>query len=171
MTQPFYPWLMLNQRKLKGEVSLYHWPPVWLVWNHLYGNWQFWFLFAKQNNPNQSNRRSTVQWYFPLQYSLVKPMPNDLVHALLSQCTLAVHRHLRKIYWLMAHTACLVCLVIAVSGRSKNALGRGSASSGHITNLEQSRFSFDIYVAISLCVHATISLMHIHTRFLCNFCL
>ncbi len=28
-------------------------------------NWQFCFLFAKQINPNQSNRRSTVQWYFP----------------------------------------------------------------------------------------------------------
>ncbi len=27
-------------------------------------------LFAKQTNPNQSNRRSSVQWYFPLQYSL-----------------------------------------------------------------------------------------------------
>jgi hypothetical protein len=24
------------------------------------------FLFAKQTNPNQSNRRSTVQLYFPL---------------------------------------------------------------------------------------------------------
>ncbi len=22
---------------LKGEVSLFHWPPVWLVWNQLYG--------------------------------------------------------------------------------------------------------------------------------------
>jgi hypothetical protein len=41
----------------KGEVSLYHWPPVWLVWNQLYDNWQFLFLFAKQTNPNQSNRR------------------------------------------------------------------------------------------------------------------
>jgi len=51
---------------LKGEVSLYHWPPVWLVWNRLYGNWQLLFLIAKQINPNQSNRRSTVQWYFPL---------------------------------------------------------------------------------------------------------
>jgi hypothetical protein len=29
-------------------------------------NWQFLFLFAKQTNPNQSNRRSMVQWYFPL---------------------------------------------------------------------------------------------------------
>jgi len=51
---------------LKGEVSLYCWPPVWLVWNQLYDNWQFLFLFAKQTNPNQSTRRSTVQWYFPL---------------------------------------------------------------------------------------------------------
>jgi hypothetical protein len=24
------------------------------------------FLFAKQTNTNQSNRRSMVQWYFPL---------------------------------------------------------------------------------------------------------
>jgi len=61
----------LVQGILKGEVSLYHWPPVWLVWNQLYSNWKFLFLFAKQTNPNQSNRRSTVHWYFPLQYSLV----------------------------------------------------------------------------------------------------
>jgi hypothetical protein len=50
-----------NQGKLKGEVSLYHWPPVWLVWNQLYDYCQFLFLFAKQTNPNQSNKRSTVQ--------------------------------------------------------------------------------------------------------------
>ncbi len=55
-----------------GEVSLYHWPPVWLVWNQLYDNWQFLFLFIKQANPNQSNRRSTVHWYFPRQCSLVQ---------------------------------------------------------------------------------------------------
>ena len=42
----------LLQGILKGEVSLYHWPPVWLVWNQLYDNWQFLFLFAKQTNPN-----------------------------------------------------------------------------------------------------------------------
>ncbi len=35
---------------LKGEVSLYHWPPVWLVCNQLYDNGQFLFLFAKQTN-------------------------------------------------------------------------------------------------------------------------
>ncbi len=40
----------------------------------------------------------------------------------------------------MAHTACLVSLVSSVSGRSKNALGRGSASSVDITKLEQSIF-------------------------------
>jgi hypothetical protein len=45
----------------------------------------------------------------------------------------------------MACTACLVHLVGTVSGRSKNALGKGSTSSGHITKLEQSRFSLDIY--------------------------
>ncbi len=54
-----------DQGILKGEVSLYHWPPVWLVWNQLYDNRQFLFLFAKQTYLNQSNRRSMVQWYFP----------------------------------------------------------------------------------------------------------
>ncbi len=56
----------LDQGILKEEVSLYHWPPVWLVWNQLNDNWQLLFLFAKQTIPNQSNRRSMVQWYFPL---------------------------------------------------------------------------------------------------------
>ncbi len=56
--------ILLYQEIHKGEVSLYHWPPVWLVWNWLYDYWQFLYLFAKQANPNQSNRRSSVQWYF-----------------------------------------------------------------------------------------------------------
>ncbi len=55
----------LGQGTLEGEVSLYCWPPVWLVWNQLYDCWHFSFLFAKQANPNRSNRRSTIQWYFP----------------------------------------------------------------------------------------------------------
>jgi hypothetical protein len=55
------------------------------------------------------------------------------------------NRHLRKIDWLMALTACLVCIVSTVSGRYKNALGKGTASSGHITKLEQSTFLLVIY--------------------------
>ncbi len=31
---------VFEQGILKGEASLYHWPPVWLVWNQLYDNWQ-----------------------------------------------------------------------------------------------------------------------------------
>ncbi len=62
----------LRQGILKGEVSLYHWPPAWLVWNQLHDYWQYLFLFVKQTNPNQSNRRSMVHWYFPLQYSLAE---------------------------------------------------------------------------------------------------
>jgi hypothetical protein len=58
--------LQFAQGILKGEVSLFHWPPVWLVWNQLYDNWNFLILFAKQTTPNQWNRRSMVQWYFPL---------------------------------------------------------------------------------------------------------
>ncbi len=75
MVLPFFPdkvldWMVSaktkNQGILKGEVSLYHWPSVGLVWNQLYDYWQFLFLFSKQTNPNQPNRRSMVQWYFPL---------------------------------------------------------------------------------------------------------
>jgi hypothetical protein len=54
--------------------------------------------------------------------------------------TLSIPWTSKKIDSLMAHTACLVCLVSTVSGLSKNALGRGNASNGHITKLEQSRY-------------------------------
>jgi hypothetical protein len=40
----------------------------------------------------------------------------------------------------MARTTCLVCLVSTVSDWYKRTLGRGSASSGHITKLEQYTF-------------------------------
>ncbi len=38
----------INQGILKGEVSLYHWPPVWLVWNQLYANWNLCFYLQKR---------------------------------------------------------------------------------------------------------------------------
>ncbi len=57
-TQPSF--ITVAFQLLQGILKLYHWPPIWLVWNQLYDNWQFLFLFAKQTNPNQSNRRSTV---------------------------------------------------------------------------------------------------------------
>ncbi len=60
-----YGYFKFKQGVLKGNV-LYYWPPVWPLWNQLYDNWQFLFLFAKQANPNRSDRRSMVQWYFPL---------------------------------------------------------------------------------------------------------
>jgi len=44
----------------------------------------------------------------------------------------------------MAHTACLVCLISTVSGRSKKSQNCG-ASSGHITKLKQSIYK--IYMA------------------------
>ncbi len=58
-------WANLNPGNTKEEVSLYRWPPVWLLWNQLYDNWQFMFYFSKQSNPKQSNRRSMVEWFFP----------------------------------------------------------------------------------------------------------
>jgi hypothetical protein len=49
-----------NQEILKGEISLYRWPPVWLVWNQLYDNWQYLCFFAKWTNPNS---QTGDQWY------------------------------------------------------------------------------------------------------------
>jgi hypothetical protein len=45
----------------------------------------------------------------------------------------------------MAHTAYLVCFIGTVNGHSKKKRKKCGASSWHITNLEQSIFSFDIY--------------------------
>ncbi len=50
---------------LKGEVSLYCWPPVWLVWNQLYNNWQFLFLFAKQTNPKPVKHEVNITVILP----------------------------------------------------------------------------------------------------------
>ncbi len=52
----------VGQGILKGEVSLYCWPPVRLIWNQLYDNWQLLFLFAKQSNskPVKQEVNSTV---------------------------------------------------------------------------------------------------------------
>ncbi len=44
---------------LKGEVSLYRWPSVWLVWNQLHHCWQF--CFYLQNRLIQTSQ--TGQWY------------------------------------------------------------------------------------------------------------
>jgi len=54
------PDLKLKQGILKGKISLYHWPPVWQVWNQQYDNWQFLYLFANQTNPTN---QTGGQWY------------------------------------------------------------------------------------------------------------
>ncbi len=48
---------------LKGEVSLYHWSPVWLVWNQLQDNWQFVFICKNrliQTRPVEQEVNGTV---------------------------------------------------------------------------------------------------------------
>ncbi len=61
----------------------------------------------------------------------------------------AEHRHLSNIDCLMACTACLVCFISTVNGRSiKKKPIKTSTSSRHITNLKQSILeTFDIYFA------------------------
>ncbi len=50
----------LEPGNTKGEVSLYHWPPVWLVWMQLYDNRHF--CFYLQNRLIQTNQTGG-QWY------------------------------------------------------------------------------------------------------------
>ncbi len=52
--------LKLRQGILKVKVSLYHWPPVWLVWNQLYDNWQF--MFYLQNRLIQTSQTGGQQY-------------------------------------------------------------------------------------------------------------
>jgi hypothetical protein len=49
-----------RQGILKGEVSMYRWPPVLLVWNQLYDNWHF--CFYLQNRLIQTSQ-TEGQWY------------------------------------------------------------------------------------------------------------
>ncbi len=55
-----------NQGILNGKVSQYSWPPVWLVCISLFCKQKQKLSVVLQLIPNQSNWRSTVQWYFPL---------------------------------------------------------------------------------------------------------
>ncbi len=84
-------------------------------------------------------------------------------------CLYTHHRHLSNIDCLMAHTACLVCFISTVNGRSKKIKKKPwkmGSSSGHITNLKQSILeTFDIYdththTFIYLCY--VLYMIHIH---------
>ncbi len=86
--------IYLCQGILKGEVSLYLWPPVWLVWNQLYDYWQFLLLFAKQAISSQSNRRSTVQWYFP-HYSRAISIPCLCLFSIFYGCWVLASSYLK----------------------------------------------------------------------------
>ncbi len=59
-----------DQGMLKGEVSLYHWPPIWMVWISLLCKLKQKLSVVIQLIPNKSNRRSTVLVILP---SLVFP--------------------------------------------------------------------------------------------------
>ncbi len=61
----------------------------------------------------------------------------------------------------MSCTACLIHLISTVSGYCINALGRGSASSGHITKLEQSTFP---WISMASC-HLLQSYENCHNKY------
>ncbi len=66
-----------GQGILRGEVSLYHWPPVWMVlessvWRLLF----FLFLFAKQTSPNhRSMYTDTSSFSIPWWGQISQPSP------------------------------------------------------------------------------------------------
>ncbi len=67
-----------------GEVSLYRWPPAWLVWISLFCKLKQNLSVVLQLIPNQSNRRSTVQWYFPCLVfpgSIFKSFPGQVIES------------------------------------------------------------------------------------------
>ncbi len=72
-----------------------------------------------------------------------------MVEALLCSLGRLYHRHLRKIDWLLACTACLVCIISTVSGCRKKLKMPSEDSSGHITKLKQSilfRYLWTVWV-------------------------
>jgi len=63
-------WLSWSREHLWGEASLYGWPPVWPVGNVCPCSTKIQCTQHKRTFPNQSNRRSAVQWYFPFRVTL-----------------------------------------------------------------------------------------------------
>ena len=63
----------LNQGILKGEVSLYRWPPVWLVWNQLYETDNF--CFYLQNSLIQTSQTGGQQYSDTSPFSVPWPKP------------------------------------------------------------------------------------------------
>jgi hypothetical protein len=61
----------------------------------------------------------------------------------------AVHRHLSNIDCLMARTACLVCFISTVNGRSKKGLYRLVLVAGTPQTLSNLFFTFDVYDAVA----------------------
>ena len=61
----------LNREYSQGEVSLYSWPPVWLVWIQLLAYIELTVDLLVYSNPYQLSRRSAVQGYFLLEGKLV----------------------------------------------------------------------------------------------------
>ncbi len=71
------------------------------------------------------------------------------------------HRHISNIDCFMGRTACLVCFISSVNGRSQKTKNKKkklpwktSARSRHITNLKQSILTLDIYAWAPWAMHA-----------------
>jgi len=55
--------LTLTTREYFRGKYHYPWPPVWLVWNQLFYNWQFLFSLAKQQDRLIQTSQIGGQWY------------------------------------------------------------------------------------------------------------
>ncbi len=139
-----------EQRILKGEVSLYCWPPVRMVWNQLYDNWQFLFLFAKQTNLNQSNRRSMVQWYFPLYYSLVWVLSCVMPSVMLNVIMSIFIKPISRIFYCFGKCCCAKCrmsFVIMSSAVFLHCYGKCHFGKSHCVDIRD----FITLCRVSLC--------------------
>ena len=79
-----------------GEVSLYGWPPVYPLGFSCFAYVELATDLLVRSNPNPSNRRSTVQWYFPLWW---------VNSALTTNFIISVHTLKAKIHMCCLHWA------------------------------------------------------------------
>ncbi len=113
-------WSSTNQGILKGEISLYRWPPVWLVWNQLYDNWQYFLNRLIQTS------QTGGQWYSDTSPFRTPCTNNNLlmcyVHIYMHICIVHIckkcvyiHTHI-YIYIYMSVCICMyVCVCVCVS--------------------------------------------------------
>ena len=97
------------------DISLYYsWSPVWLDWILSNKKLCYFFNVKKLLNPNQSNLRPAIQWYFPLLWVFSGPSEHNQIVA----STISISKHsntFANIQWSVCRTVCTIPLSKYVS--------------------------------------------------------